>query len=56
MAKAYTDCDTCGTTVWLVWDGEGLPAWTGRCETCGDILWATKNQVRVLAPQKKEEI
>lgn len=41
---AYTDCDVCGSRIYLIWGDE--IKWTGRCDVCGTIvMFVTKEDV-----------
>lgn len=41
----HCTCPTCGSTVSVIWDRDAR-YWTGKCGTCGDILFPSNSKVR----------
>lgn len=38
-------CGTCGCWVKMTWAGFSNMQWSGGCDTCGTIMFATKDEV-----------
>lgn len=43
--RPFADCKTCGSRIAVVWDDD-TKMWTGKCWTCGNIIYVTKDRVR----------